>query len=131
MVCCNIMLLVMFIPIIHEVVVLCCKQVSLDSRFCDLEGVLILFQRLIIERDSLKETNEELKCSQFAGGTCMSGTTLLAETVSENMISPEIRYVKVIFQFIIENSFHITYYWTKLLSEKGWCDYNTRTKCCE
>jgi hypothetical protein len=27
----------------------------------------------------------------------MSGTTLLAETVPENMISPEIRYVKVIF----------------------------------
>ncbi|PNF37389.1 Hook-like protein 3 [Cryptotermes secundus] len=48
-------------------------------------------ERLIIERDSLKETNEELKCSQFAGGSCMSGTTLLAETVSENMIPSEIR----------------------------------------
>jgi hypothetical protein len=104
--------------------------VRLGSRFFDLAVVLNLFQRLIIERDSLKETNEELKCSQFAGGSCMSGTTLLAETVSENMIPPEIRYVKVIFQFIIENTFHITYYWTKLLSEKGWCDYNTRTKCC-
>ncbi|XP_069694315.1 protein Hook homolog 3-like [Periplaneta americana] len=48
-------------------------------------------ERLIIERDSLKETNEELKCSQLAGGNCTSGTTLLAETVSENMISPEIK----------------------------------------
>jgi hypothetical protein len=61
-----------------------------------MEGVLILFQRLIIERDSLKETNEELKCSQLAGGSCMSGTTLLAETVPEDMIPSEIRYVKVI-----------------------------------
>jgi hypothetical protein len=67
------------------------------SDFIILKGFFIFFQRLIIERDSLKETNEELKCSQFAGGSCMSGTTLLAETVPENMISPEIRYVKVIF----------------------------------
>ncbi|KDR07771.1 Hook-like protein 3 [Zootermopsis nevadensis] len=48
-------------------------------------------ERLIIERDSLRETNEELKCSQLAGGSCTSGTTLLAETVSENMIPPEIK----------------------------------------
>jgi hypothetical protein len=122
----------MFVSIIHEVVVLCCEHMSLDSEFCDIEGVLILFQRLIIERDSLKETNEELKCSQFAGGSCMSGTTLLAETTpSENMIPPEFRYVNVIFQFIIENSFNIASYSAKLLSEKDWCDYNTTTKCCE
>jgi chromosome segregation ATPase len=48
-------------------------------------------ERLIIERDSLKETNDELKCSQFAGGSCMSGTALLAETTSENTVPPEIR----------------------------------------
>jgi hypothetical protein len=57
---------------------------------------LILFQRLIVERDSLRETNEELKCSQLAGGKCTSGKTLLAETVSENIISPEIKYVNII-----------------------------------
>ncbi|PSN52024.1 Protein Hook 3 [Blattella germanica] len=48
-------------------------------------------ERLIVERDSLKETNEELKCYQFSGGNCSSGTALPAETVSENMISPEIK----------------------------------------
>ena len=53
--------------------------------------MLLLIQRLIIERDSLKETNEELKCSQFAGGNHTSGTALPVETESENMISPEIR----------------------------------------
>jgi hypothetical protein len=58
--------------------------------------VAVLFQRLVIERDSLKETNEELKCSQLAGGSCASGTTLLAETVSENMIPPEIKYVNIL-----------------------------------
>jgi hypothetical protein len=55
-----------------------------------------LFQRLIVERDALRETNEELKCSQLAGGECTSGKTLLAETVSENMIPPEIKYGKII-----------------------------------
>lgn len=48
-------------------------------------------ERLMVERDSLRETNEELKCSQLAGGKCASGTTLLAETNSENMIPPEIK----------------------------------------
>jgi hypothetical protein len=81
----------------NEVVILCCRRVILDSWFYDIKGVFILFQRLITERDSLKETNEELKCSQFAGGSFVSGTTLLAETVPGNMVPPEIRYQKVIF----------------------------------
>jgi hypothetical protein len=49
-----------------------------------------------VERDSLRETNEELKCSQLAGGKCACGKTLLAETDSENMIPPPIRYLKII-----------------------------------
>jgi hypothetical protein len=56
----------------------------------------LLFQRLIVERDALRETNEELKCSQFVGGKCASGKILPAETDSENMISPEIKYLKII-----------------------------------
>jgi len=56
----------------------------------------ILFQRLIVERDSLKEANEELKCSQLAGGKYASGKALLLETDSGNMISPEIKYLKII-----------------------------------
>jgi hypothetical protein len=59
-------------------------------------GLFILFQRLIVERDSLRETNEELKCYQFSGGKGVSGTTLLAETNSENMISSEIKYLKIV-----------------------------------
>jgi len=56
----------------------------------------IFFQRLIVERDSLRETNEELKCSQLQGGKCASGKNLLAETDSENMIPPEIKYLNII-----------------------------------
>lgn len=48
-------------------------------------------ERLVVERDSLKETNEELKCSQLAGGKYAIGKNLLAETESGNMISPEIK----------------------------------------
>ncbi|XP_066996837.1 protein Hook homolog 3 [Anabrus simplex] len=51
-------------------------------------------ERLIVERDSLKETNEEMKCSQLQlRGSCPAGApdTLLAETVSEKMIPPEIK----------------------------------------
>jgi len=48
-------------------------------------------ERLIVERDSLKEANEELKCSQLAGGKYASGKALLLETDSGNMISPEIK----------------------------------------
>jgi hypothetical protein len=55
-----------------------------------------LFQRLTVERDSLRETNEELRCSQLAGGKYASGQNLLAETESENMVSPEIKYLKII-----------------------------------
>ncbi|XP_049781741.1 protein Hook homolog 3-like [Schistocerca cancellata] len=48
-------------------------------------------QRLIIERDSLKETNEELKCSQLQQRGNCTPDTLLVETVPENMIAPEIK----------------------------------------
>jgi len=40
-------------------------------------------ERLIVERDSLRETIEELKCSPLAGGKCDCGKTLLAETDTE------------------------------------------------
>jgi hypothetical protein len=55
----------------------------------------ILFQRLIVQRDSLKETNEELKC-QLEGGKCGSGKPFRSETDSENMIPPEIKYLKTV-----------------------------------
>jgi hypothetical protein len=42
------------------------------------------------------ETNEELKCSLLAGGKRVSGKTFYAETDSENMITPEIKYLKII-----------------------------------
>lgn len=48
-------------------------------------------ERLTVERDSLRETNEELKCSQLAVGKCASCKTLLSETDSENMNPPEIK----------------------------------------
>jgi len=60
------------------------------------EVFLILFQQLIVDRDLLKEANEELKCLQLTEGKCASGKTLLSETDSANMITPEIRYLKII-----------------------------------
>ncbi|XP_063219219.1 protein Hook homolog isoform X2 [Bacillus rossius redtenbacheri] len=51
-------------------------------------------ERLIVERDMLRESNEELKCSQLQmRGSSVTNppNTLLAETVPENVISPDIK----------------------------------------
>ncbi|GLG93634.1 Uncharacterized protein GBIM_00989 [Gryllus bimaculatus] len=53
-------------------------------------------ERLIVERDSLKETNEEMKCSQQQmqiRGVGPSGAPdgLMPESVTENMIPPEVK----------------------------------------
>jgi hypothetical protein len=56
----------------------------------------IFFFFFFVERDSLRETNVELKCSQLQGGKCASGKNLLADTDSENMVPPEIKYLNII-----------------------------------
>jgi hypothetical protein len=49
----------------------------------------------VVERDSLRETNEELKCSQLTEEKRASGKTFQAETDSENIISSDIKYLKI------------------------------------
>jgi hypothetical protein len=50
----------------------------------------------VVERDTLKENNEELKCSQLAQEKRASGKTFKSETDSDNINSTEIKYMKIV-----------------------------------